>query len=326
MNGLYEKLRKWIPSKADGTESGILLSKIYSMFLGVNLKPLTEQFSSRIQTVKYDFAESALTSGAVCLFGSIGMSLVQLGYVNNIDELFTFASCYMLTDHYLDDNTVSLEQKVKTIHQINSFINKVTPLSGESVDTNIIDEPIIKSVADRYIDMVHKIPGSEHHLKESFRSEVKTMYLQRQKDLDRDTYLHLSEWKGGLFCNAIQSIINLPVTDRDYELGAAIQLVDEMLDIDDDIELGINTIATYDYSHDGNLDRLLGYTVDKIYNLDKVYTLFKPVLYLALIFAVHENRNKYSDEMIAMMDNFIYFKEGTTKKDLIVALMGYFDQ
>lgn len=317
MDSLYKKINKWIPSKSDDAKSRSTMVQFYVAILGVDLSSFFEEFSERISRIEYDFVESAITSGAMCFFGSLVMSLTQLGYINNIEELFTFAACYILTDHYLDDNTVVMENKVNTIHQINKFIDMVKNHQNHHNKIRI-DSPIIKVVAKNYISMVTKIPSSERYLREVFQAEVKTMYLQTHDNLDRDTYLEISEWKGGLFCNAIQAILELEVTQAEYDLGACIQLVDDILDIEDDMSLGISTIVTHDYKVYGNLDRLLMYTVDRIDNLDRKYNLFKVILCWGLTLSIHNNREKYSKSMIDMMDNFIYYKPTTTKRSLIV--------
>jgi hypothetical protein len=318
MDSLYEKINRWMPSKSDRHKYPDLILNFYSLFIGLDFSPFIEHFGSKIKNIRYNFVEGAITSGAVCFFGSLGMSLAQLGYINNIDELFTFASCYILTDHYLDDKEISLQDKVKTIQQINDFIDTVKP--GDSLSNVRIDSEIIRLVADKYVYMITKIPGSEYHLKESFHSEVKTMYLQRQSNLDRNTYVEISEWKGGLFCHAIQSILCLPVTTAEYDLGACIQLLDDMIDIDDDIDLDINTIATHDYRTYGNLDKILKYLVDRIEKLDCKYNIFKPVLHLGITFAVHNNRDKYSSDMVQMIDEFVPFDSDTDKRGLMIWL------
>ena len=322
MDSLYEKINRWIPSKSDDTESRSQLIQLYKLGLATDFSPIFRQFGNRIQDMKYDFLQSAITSGAMCFFASLVMSICQLGYINNIDELFTFAACYILTDHYLDDNKILMVEKVNTIRQINKFIDAVGPVKNSiSFSDNIrINSPIIRVVAKNYVNMVTNIPNSEQHLREVFHAEVKTMYLQTHSELDRNTYLEICEWKGGLFCNAIQAILGLDITLAEYDLGACIQLVDDIMDIEDDIKLGINTIATHDYRTYGNLDKLVVYMVNRIDKLDRKYTAFKTILYIGFTLAVHNNREKYSSKMLELMENFIYFKPTTTKKNMIVWL------
>ena len=321
MDSLYEKINRWIPSKSDDTESRSQLIQLYKLGLATDFSPIFRQFGNRIQDLKYNFLQSVIASGAMCFFASLVMSICQLGYINNIGELFTFAACYILTDHYLDDNKILMEEKMNTIRQINKFIDTVSSTDNIISDNDItIDSPIIRVVAKNYEKMVTKIPNSEHHLREVFHAEVKTMYLQTHSELDRNTYLDICEWKGGLFSNAIQAILGLEITQAEYDLGSCIQLVDDIMDIEDDMSLGINTIATHDYHTYGNLDKLVLYMVNKVDKLDQKYTFFKPILYIGFTFAVHNNRDKYSNEMVELMENFIYFKPTTNKKNMIVWL------
>lgn len=308
MNGIYEKIEKWIPSKSDKVNIHSMLLNIYTYSLGIDFSSALDQFRDRIAKIDYDFKDNATSSGAICFFGAVIMSLLQLGYINNIDELFTFSSCYILLDHYIDDDTISSKEKYITINKINDFV--------ETRDTTI-DSPLIQAVADRYVNMVTKIPSAEQHLKNLFNAETKTMLMQKSDKLSREEYLHICEWKGGLTCIGIQALLELEITEEEYTLGSLIQMFDDILDIEDDLALGINTIATYDYKTTGCLDELLIYAVDKTESMDRKYNFFKPILYLGLVLGVHTNRDKYSSEMIEIMDNFIHYTPGTTKDEIM---------
>lgn len=314
MEILYEKINRWIPSKYYDNKDRNSLLYLYSIMLGMDFSPLFKQYNQRIKTLEYDFMESVIASGAMCFFGSLLMSICQLGYVKNINNLFTFAACYILTDHYIDDNNVSSDDKKRTIEDINTFVNNI----DLGIKDIYINDKTIRDVAEKYISMINKIPSSHYHLKKMFQVEIETMYLQSKDNLSREKYLEISEWKGGLFCNAIQSILELEVTSAEYSLGSLIQGVDDIFDIEDDIHLGINTIATHDYKVYGNLDKILSYCINKTDELDKKYNIFKPVLYLGLAWAVHNNKNMYTPEMVNMMDHFIYYRETTTKKNMIL--------
>ncbi len=309
MELIHEKLEKWIPSKNKQPETDNILFKFYSFAAGIDFSPIIKKFKERIDKINYKFAYGAKASGAVCFFGSSLMSLVQLGYIKNVDKLLTFSSCYMLIDHYLDDDTISMKDKTRTISQINKFIEG---------NYNKTDNTIIKLVADKYIEM--ESPKTSVHLKNLFKAEVKTMRLQTKANLNRETYLQICEIKGGLTCNAIQSLIGLDITGDEYILGSCIQLVDDILDIDDDISLNINTIATHDYRKLGNLDNILVYTINKIDNMNNKYNLFKPILYLGLMMAIHTNTDKFSDEMIEIISPFIHY-ESSSDKDTFIELI-----
>ncbi len=285
MDSIYEKIHKWIPSKLDEKTNDKIISAFYTFLLGINFSPLVNNFNDRIKEINYDFVDGAKESGALCFFGSIIMSLLQLGYINNIDNLFTFSSCYILIDHYIDDDTIEMKDKINTIKQLNSFIK---------LKTSVSNNPIIQAISDKYIEMITLLPKSEPYLKDLFDIEIKTMLLQTKDNLTRDEYLEICESKGGITCLAIQSLLELKITDDEYNLGACIQLVDDILDIDDDIKTRINTIATYDYKKYNNIDNLIVYTINRIDNMSSKYNMFKIILIIELILAVHINRDKIS--------------------------------
>lgn len=307
MNIISSKIQKWVPAK-NGTNSNNLLSEIYYFSLRVDFSSALNHFRNRIKEIKYNFVDGATSSGAVCFFGSIIMSLLQLGYVKNIDELFTFSSCYILLDHYLDDDTISLADKKEAIKQISSFIN------GNTSENN---HEIIRTVAERYQRMVTKIPTAVEHLKALFQIEVESMHLQSNPNLTREQYLSICERKGGLTCVAIQALLELEVSSTDKILGEIIQICDDTADIEDDIAANIHTIATHDFKTKGNLDDLLIYCVDKIDELDNKYNFFKPILLLGLIFAVHINQDKYTPQMLEIIEPFIHYNPGTTKEKIV---------
>ena len=182
MDETYRKIGRWIPSKYGNVRDRNSLLYLYSMTLGIDFSPLFRQYNQRIQKLEYDFMESVIASGAMCFFGSILMSLCQIGYVKNIEDLFTFAACYILTDHYIDDNTISPKDKKNTIKDITMFLE-------DTNNINLIRNKTMRDVASKYITMIEKTPESHEHLKRMFEVEIETMYLQATDNLSREKYL-----------------------------------------------------------------------------------------------------------------------------------------
>lgn len=309
MDTIKTKIEKWVPSKLNNNSLYFKCLSLYYRFSNTDFSPIFNSFSNRLYRLKYPFISSAITSGAMCFFGCITMSMCQLGYINNVDELFTFTACYILTDHYIDDITISDIKKQETINEIRNFINTPSNIN--------IKSPLIKSISEHYINLINKLPNTTEYLKNIYKAEIETHKLQSNQGLNRETYLHLSEWKGGLFTNTIQSILELEITSAEYDLGACIQLVDDLLDVNDDISLNINTIVTYDYKTCDNLDGIFNYILDKIDNLDQKYNIFKLILTWGCVFAIHDNKEKYSNCIVELVEKeFNYFDENTTKKDI----------
>ena len=114
---ISEIYEKW------GLKRGIYLENS-SVFEKIDFSPLIDAFTTRLKTISCKFSHSEEVSGAICYFGGITTSLLHFGYVEEIEGLFTFALCYMLIDHYLDDNNISEDEKKKSMKDIYNFIYK----------------------------------------------------------------------------------------------------------------------------------------------------------------------------------------------------------
>ena len=316
MDSLVSKLETWIPSKISetsksGTNFNRSLVSMYTLNLPILFSPIIREFRKRIKTVTYQFRKGSLVAGAACFVSCCVLSMAQKGYIKNIDALFTFALCYILTDHYLDDNNISKDQKKETVKQLNKFINDPSPRQTSN------ENEIVQAVGSRYTDMINKIPSCSEHLKIIYNYELESTALQYKNNLNRQEYLTIAEKKGGLTFLAIQSLLEMEITNEEYKVGACIQLVDDLLDINEDIRDGINTIATHDLITNNNLDKLLIYTVKSICELNRVYNVFKVLLLPLLMFAVHTNKKMYSCEIIQILLPFIHFDESFNKRYLV---------
>lgn len=312
MDVLQTLLQQWvipkfnIGSNNENNESNeklkFNLSFIYTCLKRSDLSSFKNAFMERVKDLNYEFTPDVLSSGAVCFFGSILMSLTQLGYIKNIEELFTLASLYMILDNYIDDINISDLEKEHIIDEIKKVIK------DPNIDINFIKKPIVRQISKRYISLVNKIPSAEPHLKSLFKSEIKSMYLQKNNDLDILEYYKLSEEKGGLTCCAIQSILGLEITEEEYKLGACIQLVDNILDLEDDLHDSINTEVSHYVQNFGCLNNVFTYTMSKIYNMKEKYNIMKPVLIISLIFGMNIHKEYVTPKLLKLLKPFMWLE------------------
>ena len=150
---------------------------------------------------------------------------------------------------------------------------------------------------------------------ELFKSELKGVEIQRNCNLNRETYLQIAEEKGGRTALVIGVIIGLDNEKDSMELGALIQLVDDFIDLKDDENLGIFTLARYDFEK-GNMDKYIHYTMKKIDDLTPVYNFFKPILMTGLILGVHDNKGCVSEELNEILSNYNHFTNNTSKDSM----------
>ena len=280
-----------------------------SKFEKIDFSPVINAFVKRLETIPCKFSHSEEVSGSVCFFGGVVTSLLNFGYIEEIEGLFTFALCYMLIDHYLDDNTISDEEKKKSMKDIYAFI-----YTGKRESEN----KLINAAADRYLDLVQRVPSCKEYILKLFQAELKGVEISKRKDLSREVYDKIDEEKGGLTAVAIGSIIGIVKEEEIIEsmkLGHLIQIVDNLLDIQDDTDLGIYTLARYDLDH-GTLDRYIYDSVIMIQNLSPVYNFFKVILLTGIVLGVHDNQGCISDNLNTLLSKYNIFSPSSSKNSL----------
>lgn len=296
----------WLPKKMRADDNSI--NKFLEQTLEIDLSPFIDEFMIRLDTIDYNFSDNCLVSGFACFMGSVLMSLQQVGEVRNMNHLFIFASCYMLMDHYLDDETVKKKDKMKMIAQIKLLM--------VHRDSKKISNPIVQLVAQKYLDMVRNNREAKKQFKNLFKAEVTTFAKQSKHNLSEKEYLEIAEWKGGATCQTIQSLLGLKVGKAEWELGATLQIVDDMIDLDEDIKSDIHTIATFNVKEYGSLETLFITVIARIHNMADKYNFFKPVLILGAMFGIYNHSQWVSKQLLEAIEDFIPYKPTTNKEKM----------
>lgn len=300
---------KWlIPTNNKKTEIVTNLNLLYDYFKDADFTPLIKAFTERLKDIPCEFSKSEQVSGSVCFFGGVFTSLLNYGYIEEIEGLFTFALCYMLVDHFLDDNTISIQEKQKSMKDIYLFISE-----GKIVN----DNKLINAASKRYSELIERVPRCKEYIIKLFNSELKGVMIQQKKNLEREVYLKIAEEKGGFTSACIASIIGLDPIGDNYNLGSLIQSpCDDLLDRKDDENLNIYTLIRYDIDH-GNLDRYLYENIKKIDELSSTYNFFKIILLNGLILGIHDNPGCISKELDKIIEKYNPFDKETSKDNLI---------
>ena len=303
---LEEICEKWMIRK-DKIETFPDLNTLYFYLKMLDFTPIIKAFTTRLEKVPCKFSRSEQVSGSVCFFGGVITSILNYGYIEEIEGLFTFALCYMLIDHFLDDNTISMEEKTKSMREIYLFIKQ-----GKRSENRLID-----AAAERYLELIEKT-NCQKYIFLLFESELKGIKIQRQDNLDRETYLKIAEEKGGYTSACIGSIIGLTYLDpggENFILGSLIQYIDDTLDMGDDERLGIMTLARHDLIN-SNLDQYIYRTMKIIYELSPVYNFFKVILLYGIVLGVHDNPGCISENLNNLLEKYDTFSIKTSKDSL----------
>ena len=298
-----EICNKWLFKKSDFLK----LDSFYNHLKRADFTSLISAFRKRLDEVPYKFTKSETVSGSICFYGAVFTSLLNTGKIEQIEGLFTFALCYMLIDHFLDDVNNTDEQKKKNMKEVYEFL-----LNGDCND-NIL----INSAKERYLKLI-EISGVKKALISLFESEIKGAKISSATTLSREEYKQIAKEKGGKTSLAIATIIGIndinQINNPHYICGSLIQYVDDILDIKDDENLGIYTLARYDIEHT-NLDQYVYDVVLEIENLGSIYNFFKPILLMGIILGIHDNPNSVSNLLLNVLQKYDSF-ENYTKDSL----------
>jgi len=201
-----------------------------------------------------------------------GMTLLE-----NLPHLFNYVILYLYVDHYFDDPALSWQEKSTTLAALFVLIQ----------DTEAGPVPAgMSGLLTAYKKLLQLRPAAKPFLINSFMTEAVGLLYQKSSEYSRQEYLLICERKGGRTATAIQSIYGGDINPDIYNVGACVQLLDDMADVYDDQKDSVNTIATYDLKHEGSLDRLIIYTTNRIYHLSKNMTLIKIMMMECLTYII----------------------------------------
>lgn len=304
LNEIKEISERWL---LEDLNHNTTLNSIYQVLKEVDYSSVIKAFTDRLDEIPYSFSESEKVSGSICFYGGVFTSLLNTGKVEEVEGLFTFALCYMLIDHFLDDTKNSDTFKKQTMQEIASFL-----IYGKEVPGN----KLIDAAKERYNKLIDRNPKTKDYLIALFKSELEGVKVSNSKELDRNTYKKIAWEKGGRTSSAIAQIIGLENSEESshFICGSMIQFVDDLIDIQDDQDLNIYTLARYDLDR-GTLDRYIYETMVEINKLDSIYNFFKFILLEGLILGIHDNPNSISLPLSNILKKYDHF--GSTSKDYL---------
>jgi hypothetical protein len=265
----------------------------------------------------------SLLMGLLFFFGSHVVSLSRGTFPENSNAIFSLTALYVLLDHYIDDETISLVKRKETIRCLAVLIENPRYLETHTFPVDDDTLRLLKLMASHLNNILALAPNAEAYLKKAFYSEVVAMKLQADSSFDRALYLKLCEWKGGATCEVMAAILGFEVTNADYELGVCIQLVDDLIDVYEDIEANISTACTYDLERIGNLDNFFLQTLHRIDSMDNKNTIFKPLLIWNLLHSI-TTLDVLSDSLRELLAPYCLLKPGVNyKRRIYERLLSY---
>jgi len=261
--------RTLCPSLFENYEN--LLSEIKSSFKILGRKFMTNVLSVDMKELLH---KDILLSGVGCFFGSCIMSYLQTGTIKNINGILDFTIIYMIFDHYGDDPNIKDGDKKKLI----ALIKRV--LDNPNCECPGYDKRS-QTLVKYFRRIIIRQPKVKSYIYQAVYAEITSVAVQEYK-CPSIILFEMAKWKGGTTIQAIQAILELPVTNDEYMLGTCIQFVDDIYDIEDDLQDNIYTVAT-SYAGNNKLDELFLQTADYIDKLPEKYNMCKIILLTVLI-------------------------------------------
>lgn len=263
-------------------------------------------------------------SGAACYI--VG-TLLYLSHYNTIsieisNKMIDFVMCYLWVDFILDQPKEEFTDSLKFIIKVKDII--ISDLNnlrhGRELDSELAEyHPVFKAY--------RKIVNGELRLVKAFYtllvSELKSVKIQSNHNLPRDEYLKICQEKGENTSILIAEVLGVPVNPQIKLLGYICQIVDDIIDIQDDLNEEIQTVATYDYLNDGNVDKLYIHAFELLDSLDPTYNLLRYAFMLLLGYHSSKPDNALSKELSKKVKPYVYLDYRYTLKlnEVIAALI-----
>jgi hypothetical protein len=319
---VVDMLSKWLPpitetdkvvmskflNAAPGTEEKFttLLLKIYIKYMQPYLEILG--FTSKPRE------DDCAASGIIFFYGCLIYTMHFPGWAHHIENIFLYNILYILVDHYIDDINVDDITKQKVIDQMKILVNDPSQVHN----IKILD-PCLSVIALVYEKLLRNCPQIKPQIVKLFELEIQGVTIQNVTTHSKETYYEIASLKGGQTMLVLQSMVgntDVEILKSTYELGTMIQLIDDSQDILMDSKNKINTIATHEYSINGNLDHLWMMIGNMILSLNGRFNIFKILFILTMMYLPNKNKSIYSESLISKTNKYNLFELFTDENSL----------
>jgi len=209
-------------------------------------------------------------------------------------SMFSYSMLYPYTDNYLDDPTISKEDKRNFNSRFQMILEGKTPENITPKEDKIFD--MIRNIEGQYDRIIN--PDVFKSLLLIQDAQVSSMNQDAETKIINDTILPLSFYKGGSSVLAdsflIKGSLNQDEMDFSFGYGSFLQLLDDFQDTQEDRSnhhWTLFSIKEENEIYDGEVDKLLSF-IHRIMNKHKFHTeneiLIKDVITECTIIMVME--------------------------------------
>lgn len=177
---------------------------------------------------RHEFSDRQRVNGFMFFAGSVAYDYARNGRSERHETLAHYALLYMLVDTAMD---VPGSYPQRLLGYAKALLED---RAGEPEDD------ACAAVRDAYL----KCEGCREDFKELYSLQVQGTMLRRSQPLDVGKVWRIGRGKGGVTARILDRICTGGKhLDEAWRLGAVVQVLDDMLDIDDDTEAGVYTTA-----------------------------------------------------------------------------------
>jgi hypothetical protein len=307
----YNILSKWVPSIINHNDNFNDISSVITILIHKYIElllPYQDILGMKTNNLR---EPNCLASGFIFFYGCMLYIMHFPDWGNYIYDIFLYNLLYLLVDNYLDDNRIDIKDKELAINQMEELIQD--PLLYKKM---LLANPVLETIAITYHKLIQKHPKCKDTLIKLFKMEVKSVQIQKDSFHHHNTYYNLAIAKGGYTIEVLSHMIpDAQILNKEsYHIGTIMQLIDDSLDVIEDKNNGINTIATYHINIYGTLDLLWIDIIEKINRIDMGFPIFNIIYSLFVIYLPISLLECYSSEVKNYVNkiNLFYNRDGIT--------------
>lgn len=244
-------------------------------------------------------------SGLVFFLWSFVFVLHFPDWIQRLPDLLHYNLLYLFVDHYIDDTSMSKEKKKSSIVQM--FLLLENP--KQRLTLPLVD-PVLYHISKIYEKIISRHSRSQARLAQIFKTQIEGLRYQNDSKTSRETLEDICSRKGSQTMEVIASFLEVEdaqILEEAQNIGAIMQFIDDCIDIENDLENNLTTIATKIYQEDGILDSLLKVIVEKIDKINNRFWIFK-VAYTLFLCYIPDRWSKYfSKETVALFHKYNIF-------------------
>ena len=220
-----------------------------------------------------------LFSGSTLFYGCLIQLFTYPRWPHYLPVIVDYILLYFLVDHYLDDETIPRETRMKRAMILRARM--VNPIPHPD------DDKHLAFFTEVYSDFLSRCPACKSFLLQLFDIEMETLRTQSNPSSSLESQLDLLYRKGG-FTMAVLGGFGLPdpgespsfsddtirLINLQQQVGVLVQFLDDFLDYYEDRGSGYHNVITYCVDHD-MLPTLLYHILHIINGLDGFNNLFR---------------------------------------------------